>query len=311
MCVQWIDYHMQVLSGTYIWTPVTVHRFVWPKLWFFPVVRYRCESWTMKNRCFWIVVLKKILESPLGYKEIKPVNPKGSQSWIFIGRTDAEAEAEASILWPPHVKSQLIGKDPDAWKDWRQEGKVSTEDEMVKWHYWLDGHEFEQTLGDSEGLGSLAYCSSWDGKELDMTEQQSNNKVAARRIWKQRHAFFSKELLRFWETFFAFLLSPPNDLPVLRSTPWPFQNGLNCISDKWVLKLHKVVTELPVCLLLLRFWVTTASTNNLGISRGLPCDLFTEWEICEPGLERTLPQSRYSLQDDSNRMTTPFRISLD
>ena len=140
---------------------------------------------------------------------------------------------------------------------------------------------------------------------------KSNNKVAARRIWKQRHAFFSKELLRFWETFFAFLLSPPNDLPVLRSTPWPFRNGLNCISDKWVLKLHKVVTELPVCLLLLQFWVTTASTNNLGISRGLPCDLFTEWEICEPGLERTLPQSRYSLQDDSNRMTTPFRISLD
>ena len=282
MCVQWTEYRMQVLSGTYIWALMTVHKFVWSKLWFFPGLRYRRESWTMKNRSFWIVVLEKTLESPLGYKEIKPVNPKGSQSWIFVGRTDTEAEAP--ILWPPHVKSQLIGKDPDAWKDWRQEEKVSTEDEMVKWHHRLDGHEFEQTPGDSEGPGSLAYCSSWDLQELDMTEQQ-NNKVAARRVLKQRCAFFSKELLYFWETFFAFLLSPPNDLPVLRSTRWPFRNGLNCISDKWVLKLLKVITELPACLFIPQFWVTTASTNNLGISRGLPCDLFTEWEICEPCLE--------------------------
>ena len=270
MCVQWTEYRMQVLSGTYIWALMTVHKFVWSKPWFFPLLRFRCESWTMKNWCFWIVVLEKTLESPLVYKEIKPVNPKGSQSWIFMGRTDAEAEAP--ILWPSHVKSQLIGKDPDAWKDWRQEEKVSTEDEMVKWHHRLDGHEFEQTPGDSEGQGSLAYCSSCDRQELDMTEQQ--NKVAAHRVLKQRRAFFSKELLYFWETFFAFLLSPPNDLPVLRSTQWPFRNGLNCISDKWVLKLHKVVTELPACLLLPQFWVTTASTNNFGISRGLPCDLF-------------------------------------
>ena len=240
------------------------------------------EGWEPKNWCFWTVVLVKTLESPLGYKEIKPVNPKGSQSWIFVGRTDTEAEAP--ILWPPHVKSQLIGKDPDAWKDWRQEEKVSTEDEMVKWHHRLDGHEFEQTPRDSEGPGSLAYCSSRDRQEFDMTEQQ-NNKVAARRVLKKRRAFFSKELLYFWETFFAFLLSPPNDLPVLRSTRWPFRNGLNCISDKWVLKLLKVVTELPACLFIPKFWVTTASTNNLGISRGLPCDLFTEWEICEPCLE--------------------------
>ena len=89
-------------------------------------------------------MLEKTLESPLDSKEIKPVNPKGNQSWIFIGRTDAEAEAEALILWPPNVKSWLIWKDPDAGKDLRQENKGMTEDEMVEWHHWLDGHEFEQ-----------------------------------------------------------------------------------------------------------------------------------------------------------------------
>ena len=107
----------------------------------FPVVMYGCElddkeSWTPKIWCFWTVVLQKTLESPLDCKEIKPVNPKGNQSWIFIGRTDAEAEA--LILWPPYVKSWLIGKDPDAGKDWRQE-KGTTEDEMVGWHHWLNG----------------------------------------------------------------------------------------------------------------------------------------------------------------------------
>ena len=107
----------------------------------FPVVMYGCEldnkeSWAPKIWCFWTVVLQKTLESPLDCKEIKPVNPKGNQSWIFIGRTDAEAEA--LILWPPYVKSWLIGKDPDAGKDWRQE-KGTTEDEMVGWHHWLNG----------------------------------------------------------------------------------------------------------------------------------------------------------------------------
>ena len=102
------------------------------------------------------MVLEKTLEGPLDSKEIKPVNPKENQSWIFTGRTDAEAEAP--ILWPPDVKSWLTGKDPDAGKDWRQE-KGMTEDEMVGWHHWLNGHEFEQTLEDSEGQGSLACCS--------------------------------------------------------------------------------------------------------------------------------------------------------
>ena len=99
------------------------------------------ESWVPKNRCFWTVVLEKTLESPLDCKEIQPLHPKGNQSWIFIGRTDAEAETP--ILWPPHVKNWLIGKEPDVGKDWRQEEKGTTEDEMVEWHHRLNGHEFE------------------------------------------------------------------------------------------------------------------------------------------------------------------------
>ena len=125
------------------------------------------ESWVPKNWCFWTVVLEKILESPLDCKEIQPVHPKGNQSWIFFGRTDAEAETP--ILWPPDVKNWLIRKDPDAGKDWRQEEEGTTEDEMVGWHHWLDGLKFEQTLGDCEGQGSLTCCSPWGHKESDMT----------------------------------------------------------------------------------------------------------------------------------------------
>ena len=119
------------------------------------------EVWESKHWCFWTVVLEKTLESPLDRKEIKPVCPKGHQPWIFIGRTDAETP----ILWPADEKSWLTGKDPGAGKDWRQEEKRVTEDEMVGWHHWLKGHEFEQSLGDSEWQGSLAYCSPWSSKE--------------------------------------------------------------------------------------------------------------------------------------------------
>ena len=118
------------------------------------------------NWCFWTVVLENTLESPLDWKEIKPVNPKGNQSWIFIGRTDAEA----SILWPPAVKNWLIGKDPDTGKDWRQEEKGIIEDKMVGCHHWLDGHEFEQARGVGDGEGSLACCSPWVHKQSDKTE---------------------------------------------------------------------------------------------------------------------------------------------
>ena len=116
------------------------------------------EDWALKNWCFWTVVLEKNLESSLDSKEIKPVNPKGNQPWIFIGR--AGAETEVTILWPPEVNSWLIRKDLDARKDWRQE-KGATEDEMVGWHHWLNEHEFEQTPGDSEGQGSLVCSSPW------------------------------------------------------------------------------------------------------------------------------------------------------
>ena len=125
------------------------------------------ESWVLKNWCFWTVVLEKTLESPLDCKEIQQVRPKGNQSWIFFGRTDAETEA--SILWSPDMKSWLIGKDPDAGKDWGQEEKGVAEDEVVGWHHQLDGHEFEWTPGDSEGQGSLPCCNPWDHKELNMT----------------------------------------------------------------------------------------------------------------------------------------------
>ena len=112
------------------------------------------EGWVLKSWCFQAVMLEKTLESPLDCKEIKPVNPKGNQPWMFIGRTDAEDEAP--VLWPPDAESQLIGKDPDAGKDWRQEEKGMTEDEIVRWHHRLNRRESEQTPGDSEGQGRLA-----------------------------------------------------------------------------------------------------------------------------------------------------------
>ena len=122
------------------------------------------EGCAPEDWCFWTVVLEKTLDGPLHCK-IKPVNSKGNQSWIFIGRTDAEAET--SILWPPDVKDWLIGKDPDAGKDWRQEEKGMTE---FGWHHQLDGHEFEQAPGAGDGQGGLVCCSSWSHKESDMTE---------------------------------------------------------------------------------------------------------------------------------------------
>ena len=127
------------------------------------------ESWVLKNWCFWTVVLEKTLLSPLDCKEIQPVHPKGDQSWVFIGRTDAEAETP--ILWPPHAKSWLIGKDPDAGRDWGQEEKGTTEDEMAGWHHRFDAHEFGWTPGVGDGQGGLACCYSWDCKESDMTER--------------------------------------------------------------------------------------------------------------------------------------------
>ena len=131
------------------------------------------EGWALKNWCFPSVLLEKTLESPLDSKEIKPVNPRGYQHWIFTGRT--HAESEAPILWPPNVKSRFTRKDPDARKDRGQEEMGATEDKMVGWHHWLNGHEFEQTLGDSEGQGSLPCCSLWGHGESDITWWLNNN----------------------------------------------------------------------------------------------------------------------------------------
>ena len=125
------------------------------------------EGLVPKNRCFQTAVLEKTLESPLDSKEIKSINANGNQPQIFIRRTDAEAEAP--ILWPPDVKNQLIRKGPDAGKDWKQEDKGATKNEVVGWYHRLKGHEFEQTGGDSKRKGSLACCSPWGCKESDMT----------------------------------------------------------------------------------------------------------------------------------------------
>ena len=140
----------------------------------FPVVMYGCEldceeCWAPKNRCFWTVVLEKTLESPLDCKEIRPVHSEGDQPWDFFGRN--EAKAETPVLWPPHAKSWLIGKDSDAGSYWGQEEKRTTEDEMAGWYYWLDGREAEWTPGVGDGQGGLACCDSCGRKESDTTEQ--------------------------------------------------------------------------------------------------------------------------------------------
>ena len=146
------------------------------------------EGWAPKNWRFWTVMLEKTLESPLDYKEIKPVKLKGNQFWIFIRRTDAEVEAP--ILWPPDVKNWLLGKNPNAGKDWRQEEKGTTEDKMVGWHHRLDGLEFEQAPGVGDGQGSLVCCSPWDCKELHTTKLAVNDNTVKSELqkifWKSR-----------------------------------------------------------------------------------------------------------------------------
>ena len=161
-----------ILKSRDITLPTKVHLV---KAMVFPLVIYGCASWTIKKAehrridTFWTAVLEKTLESPLDSKEIQPVHPKGNQSWMFIGRT----EAETPILLPPDANNWLIGKDPDAGKDWRQEEKGMTEDEMVGWHHWLNGHEFEQALGVADGQGGPACCSPWNCKESDKNEPKN------------------------------------------------------------------------------------------------------------------------------------------
>ena len=153
-----------ILKNRDITLPTKVHLV---KAMVFPIVMYGCESWTIKKGEHWrtdafeLVMLEKTFESSLDREEIQPVHPKGNWSWIFIGRTDAEAETP--ILWPPHAKNWLTGKGPDAGKDWRREEKGMTENEMVGWHHWLNGHEFVMGVGD--GQGGLVSWSSWGHKE--------------------------------------------------------------------------------------------------------------------------------------------------
>ena len=126
----------------------------------------------------------------LDCKEIQPVHPKGDQSWVFTGRTDAEAET--LILWPPHAQSWFIGKDPDGGRDWGQEEKGMTEDEKAGWHHWLNGHEFEWTLGDGDGQGGLVCCDSWGHKELDTTERLNWTELN----WKKEIKLFYLKFFR-------------------------------------------------------------------------------------------------------------------
>ena len=174
MLVPWKESYDQlsILKSREITLPTKIHLV---QAMVFPVAMYGCESWTikkagaLKNWCFWTVALEKTLESPLDCNKIKPINPKENQSWICIRRTDAEAEAP--ILWPPDVKNWLLRKDPDTGKDWRQEEKGITENEMIGWHHRLDGHEFEQAPGVGDGQRSLACCDSWGCKESEMTKR--------------------------------------------------------------------------------------------------------------------------------------------
>ena len=161
-----------VLKSRDVTLPTKAHLF---KSVVFPVVMFGCESWTRKKSehwCFWTVVWKTLIV-PWTSRRSNQFQSKGNQSWIFIGRIDAAAEAP--ILWSPNAKSSLLRKDPDARKDWRQEEKGMTEDEMVGWHHRLNGHEFEQAPGDGDRQGSLACCSPWGHKESDTTEWLNNN----------------------------------------------------------------------------------------------------------------------------------------
>ena len=160
ICV-YIHIHMHIYTYTYV--------YIWPMHIYVPWELDCEENWALNNWCFWTVVVENTLESPLDCKGIQPVHSKGDQPCVFIGRADAKAETP--ILWPPDVKSWLIGKDLDAGRGWGQEEKGMIEDEMAGWHHQFNGHEFEWTLGVGDGQGGLACCDSWGCKESDTTER--------------------------------------------------------------------------------------------------------------------------------------------
>ena len=167
------------------------------------------EGWAPKNWCIWTVVLTNTLESPLDCQEIQPVNSEGDQPWDFFGSSDAKAEAP--VLWPPHEMSWLIGKDSDAGRDWGQEEKWMTQDEMAVWHHWLDGHESEWTPGDDDGQGSLVCCDSWGLKESDTTERLNWTELN----WTSTLDFFAFELPFFKKFYFILLYNTVLVLPYI------------------------------------------------------------------------------------------------
>ena len=183
------------------------------------------ESWAPKNWCFWTVVLEKTLESPLDCKEIQPVHPTGDQSWVFIGRTDVEVETP--LLWPPDVKSWLIGKDPDARKDWGQEEKGTTEDEMVGWHHRLNGHGFGWTLGVGDGQGGLVCCGSWGRKESETTEWLNWTELIAIHNCQPRCILIGEWVYKLWsiQTMDYLVVQLVKNPPAIQETPVQFLVG--------------------------------------------------------------------------------------
>ena len=178
-----------ILKSTDITLPTKVHQV---KAMVFPVVKYGCESWTIKKaehrrRHFWNVLLKT-LESPMECKEIQPVHTKRDQSWVFFGRTNIEAEIP--LLWPLDAKSWLIWKDTDAGKDWRQKEKWMTEDEMVGWHHQLKGHTFEYMLGVGDGQGGLAKWLNWTEFYVSTTSEERKSKLSQKMLYKNREVFY-------------------------------------------------------------------------------------------------------------------------
>ena len=187
---------------------------------------------------FWTVVLEKTLESSLDCKKIKPVNPKGDQSWIFIGRTDAKAETP--LFWP---KNWLIGKDSDVWKDWEQEEKGMTEGEMVRWHHQLNGHEFEQASRVGDGQGSLAYCSLWGCKESDMTEELN---------WTEPLMGSTVLILLF---FLATTWIPLGPFLIPRTMRTPLKGMLPSVTPKWFPSPVCTLMSLPIFLFEKENWL--------------------------------------------------------
>ena len=183
------------------------------------------EGWAPKNWCFWTVVLEKTLKSLLDCKEMQSVHSEGDQPWDFFGRNDAKAEAP--VVWPPHAKSWLTGKDFDAGRDWGQEEKGTTEDEMAGWHHGLNGHESEWTPGVGDGQGGLACCDSWGPKESDMTERLNWTDSVYHTIYMNKPRLRPADIgvweihaqccvpLRFWDHFSCGIVLPVDNWHVI------------------------------------------------------------------------------------------------